>query len=405
MRKIRRKRVAVASMAVALAAAGSAAAFQQLPANDQVNNDPAAGINPALGVSGEDPTNADVVGGVARRDEGERAVGDLPTVRHRRARRTRSSRARSRAGPGRRAVIGTVGGTLERHSDDSSGSLNFDQGQDGEAPAIDFAGPDRTVPWATWYEDTSGPASALEQHLRQPIRQQPAMRTRASGSSKVRAVGPAAGTVQVPSLNIHTNRMPRIRSSPAAPRSPANDPGPWVTWQEIDGARRAGQEQIFTSKAVKPRPGCPNDGDGPDQAARRPVRSAASAASRSASSGWRPRRPASASAPRDPSMNVDRTRDGIEPDIAFTGPERHGAVGRLVRDRTHSGDGLSNNEMVFAAKASTRRAAGRRSSRDASDRRLRLASTVGNGTDRACYGTRRTRQLLRRASQRAAVLA
>ena len=49
--------------AVALATAGSAAAFQALPVGVQVNDDPAAGINPALGVSGEDPTNADVVGG------------------------------------------------------------------------------------------------------------------------------------------------------------------------------------------------------------------------------------------------------------------------------------------------------------------------------------------------------
>ena len=32
-------------------------------AGRQVNDDPAAGINPALSVSGEDPTNADVVGG------------------------------------------------------------------------------------------------------------------------------------------------------------------------------------------------------------------------------------------------------------------------------------------------------------------------------------------------------
>ena len=34
--------------------------------------------------------------------------------------------------------------------------MNFDQGQDGEAPAIDFAGTGRTVPWASWYESTSG---------------------------------------------------------------------------------------------------------------------------------------------------------------------------------------------------------------------------------------------------------
>ena len=37
--------------------------MQGLPPGAQVNDDPAAGINPALNVSGEDPTNADVVGG------------------------------------------------------------------------------------------------------------------------------------------------------------------------------------------------------------------------------------------------------------------------------------------------------------------------------------------------------
>ena len=52
----------------------------------------------------------------------------------------------------------------------------------------------------------------------------------------------------------------------------------------------------------------------------------------------------------DPSMNVDRTRDGIEPDIAFTGSERHRAVGRLVRDRHQRATRCNNNEMVFAAK-------------------------------------------------------
>ena len=50
---------------------------------------------------------------------------------------------------------GTVGGRSSG-STAFSGSLNFDQGQDGEAPAIDFAGAGRTVPWATWYENTTG---------------------------------------------------------------------------------------------------------------------------------------------------------------------------------------------------------------------------------------------------------
>ena len=59
----RRARIALVVTVAALAAAGSAAAFQALPPGGQVNDDPAAGINPAVSVSGEDPTNADVVGG------------------------------------------------------------------------------------------------------------------------------------------------------------------------------------------------------------------------------------------------------------------------------------------------------------------------------------------------------
>ena len=56
---------------------------------------------------------------------------------------------------------GTVGGRSSA-APTFTGSLNFDQGQDGEAPAIDFAGAGRTVPWATWYEDTTGTGFAQE---------------------------------------------------------------------------------------------------------------------------------------------------------------------------------------------------------------------------------------------------
>ena len=59
----RRRTVAAVSVIAALAAAGSASAFQALPPGDQVNNDPAVGINPANPVNIEDPANADVVGG------------------------------------------------------------------------------------------------------------------------------------------------------------------------------------------------------------------------------------------------------------------------------------------------------------------------------------------------------
>ena len=52
----------------------------------------------------------------------------------------------------------------------------------------------------------------------------------------------------------------------------------------------------------------------------------------------------------DPSLNVDPTRNGIEPDIAFTGA--NDGVPWVVwyeKENTAIG-GLHNNEMVFAAK-------------------------------------------------------
>src|ERR1700719_4071770 len=59
------RKLAIAGATVlAFAAAGSPrAAVQALPAGQQVNDDPAAGIHPADPVALEDPSNADVVGG------------------------------------------------------------------------------------------------------------------------------------------------------------------------------------------------------------------------------------------------------------------------------------------------------------------------------------------------------
>ena len=62
-RKRRLTRASAAGAGIALVAAASAAAFQALPPGAPVNDDLAAGINKAFSVSGEDPTNADVVGG------------------------------------------------------------------------------------------------------------------------------------------------------------------------------------------------------------------------------------------------------------------------------------------------------------------------------------------------------
>ena len=51
----------------------------------------------------------------------------------------------------------------------------------------------------------------------------------------------------------------------------------------------------------------------------------------------------------DPSLNVDVNRNGIEPDIAFTGA--NDSVPWVVWYETGPGPGLASNEMVFAAKA------------------------------------------------------
>ena len=51
--------------------------------------------------------------------------------------------------------VGTVGGKSSA-ARRSPGRSTSTRAQDGEAPSIDFAGAGRTVPWATWYENTSG---------------------------------------------------------------------------------------------------------------------------------------------------------------------------------------------------------------------------------------------------------
>src|SRR5437588_1831279 len=64
MRGVGRKaRIVLAAGVLSLGCAATALGFEQLPPGAQVNSDPESGINPALPVSGGDPTNADVVGG------------------------------------------------------------------------------------------------------------------------------------------------------------------------------------------------------------------------------------------------------------------------------------------------------------------------------------------------------
>jgi hypothetical protein len=337
-RKLGRRGVVVGGVVAALAAAGTASAFQALPPGGQVNDDVASGINPALSVNGEDPTNADVVGGaltagkvavpwaIFRQEEAGGAADQV------------FSRSFA-AGAWTTRGSGTVGGSSSA-SPTFSGSLNFDQGQDGEAPAIDFAGTGRTVPWATWYEETTGAGFGAENIF--------ASRFDNTGdvnqgkwifAGQSRGLG-GANTVPVPSLNIHTNEDAENPSVAGGSTLNPAAPGPWVTWQEIGAnAPGAGKNQIFVEKPI-----------GPGQTNCLNVTPAAADPTAAPIGGFCWQQVGVERLGGDPSLNVDRTRDGVEPDIAFTGPSD--SVPWVVwYEQNASGAGLNNNEMVFAAKA------------------------------------------------------
>ena len=342
----RRVRIALAATVVALATAGSAAAFQALPPGSQVNDDVAAGINPAQGVSGEDPTNADVVGGAL--------VAGKPAVpwsifRQHEASGPDQIFSRSFAnGAWLTRGNGTVGGRSSA-SPTFTGSLNFDQGQDGEAPSIDFAGAGRTVPWATWYENTLGTGFAANNVFASRF---DATQNKWVFAGQGRGTG-GIGTVPVPSLNIHTDQSAENPSVAGGSAVDPTKPGPWVTWQETEKTTTgSGPNQIFVSKPLGPNmPNC-------DTVTPVGVRDATNhipaiggfcfqdvGVQRVGLGGL------------DPSLNVDVNRDGIEPDIAFTGV--NDGVPWVVWYEQHPGTpGLAGNELVFAAKGEADTSAG-----------------------------------------------
>jgi hypothetical protein len=318
-----------------LALAGTAlAALQGLPADgSQVNNDPAVGIDPAKGVSGEDPADADVVGGslVAGNQNVPWAIFRQQTG----GKDQVFSRSFANGAWTTRGA-GTVGGRSSA-APTFSGSLNFDQSQDGEAPAIDFAGAGRTVPWASWYELTTGTgfgatnifASRFDKVQNQWI---------FGGQSRKNG---GSGAV-VPSLNLHTNRNAENPSIAGGATTAGANPGPWVTWQEEgNSAPGVGKDQIFVVKPIGPAtPSCPA-GTKPDSGENNVV-----------DGGFCWQQVGIERLGEDPSLNVDRGREAIEPDIAFTGAGdtvpwvvwyEVGAAGDVPTG--HS------NEMVFAAKA------------------------------------------------------
>jgi hypothetical protein len=318
------------------------AALQALPPGGQVNADLAAGINPALSVSGDNPSNADVVGGALT--AGKPAVPWAIFRQQESGGHHDQIFSRSFAGGAwTTRGSGTVGGRSSA-APTFSGSLNFDQGSDGEAPAIDFAGTGRTVPWATWYENTSGTGFGEDNVFASRFDN-----TGDANQGKWIFAGQSRGTggdsVPVPSLNIHTDQSAENPSVAGGSAVDPTKPGPWITWQETTDLPVSGKDQIFVERPIGP--GAPNC-DGVKPAG---VPDATGHVPAIGGFCWQQTGiPRVGPAGADPSLNVDPTRNGVEPDIAFTGS--NDSVPWVVwyeKDPT-SISGLHNNEMVFAAK-------------------------------------------------------
>jgi hypothetical protein len=306
-------RIALVAGATMLVAGGSAmAALVGLPANGaQVNNDPASGIDP-----GQSAGLSDIVGGTL--------TAGNPRVPW--------ASFEQKSGSSQQIFVRAF---KNGQWVTEGKSLNISPGVEAEAPTIDFAGTNRTVPWTTWYE----PNAALGGHL-----QVFASRFNATAGAWV-PEGQDRGA-GVPSLNIHTNKDAENPAVAGGAAVPGNPPVPWVAWQEEDGNVLGGgnHDQIFVSKGVKQAtPQAPCTGFKP------------SAANTVSNFCWQQvgldrLNPSDGSSPTgDPTLNVDPSRNGIEPDIAFTGPSDK--VAWAVWYETGSSRlGLRSNDQVFAAK-------------------------------------------------------
>lgn len=199
----------------------------------------------------------------------------------------------------------------------NGGSLNLDRSVEAEHPSIDFAGPLvnglRTVPWTAWYEpvhtfgDTNNIfASKFVQSGGQEFWQ-------IAGQDR-------AGGAGIPSLNIHTDQVAENPTlAGGSTQNPASATVPWVAWEEVSATTH--KRQIFVSRAQ-----------------------AASGADIIGGFRWVPTG-IPRSGPDEPSINVDINRDGVEPDIVFSGPNN--TVPWVVWYEQGSG----RPERVFAAKA------------------------------------------------------
>ncbi|MCW2982936.1 MAG: hypothetical protein JWR63_506 [Conexibacter sp.] len=315
--RIKRRGAAVTAAAIAsfgLAAATAPAALTGLPPGGQVNDDVAAGIDP-----GRDAGASDVVG------------GSLAAAGVRVPWATFEQRT-----PGHQQVFVRAFKDGQWRTQGSPASLNIDPGQEAEAPAIDFAGAARTVPWVSWYEPNPNLGTATNIF---------ASRFDATAKTWIPEGQDRAPAHEVPSLNIHTDRDAENPAVVGGAAVAGANPVPWVAWQERDGGGAndaTSPNQIFASRAIKSTDcstNAPGGGTSVSQfcwqqtGIKRITKGAATSAGAT-----------------DPTLNVDPTRDGIEPDFAFTGPGD--TVPWVVwYEQGASQIGLRGNEQVFAAKA------------------------------------------------------
>ncbi|HEY1774868.1 MAG TPA: hypothetical protein VGG41_01800, partial [Solirubrobacteraceae bacterium] len=149
-----------------------------------------------------------------------------------------------------------------------------------------------------------------------------------------------ANSVQVPSLNIHTNQNAEHPSVAGGTMTSGGDPGPWITWQETSTAG-LNPTQIFVEKPV-----------GPGSTTCAGVTPGGSASAPDGGFCWQQTGIARFGlGTLDPSLNVDPTRDGVEPGIAFTGAGDNvpWVVWYETGNSTTTVSPLHTNEMVFAA--------------------------------------------------------
>jgi hypothetical protein len=303
----------VVAMAATIATLGMATtASAGLIGLPQVNNDPANGIDPHQSAGVSDVQNGSLAGALR-----------VPWITF-----------EQKTGSSQQIFVRSLTPTGQFKTQGNPASLNIDQSKEAEAPSIDFAGTNRTVPWVSWYEPNDNLPGGETNIF--------ASRFAAAANKWIPEGQDRAPGHKVPSLNINTNREAENPAVAGGAAVVGNDPVPWVAWQERDGAATndASPNQIFVSRAIKQTDCSANEPGGGTSVSNFCWQQ----------TGLKRLDSQDPAGKLDPSLNIDRTREGIEPDMAFTGSDDH--VPWVVwYEKEDSKAGLAGNEQVFAAKA------------------------------------------------------